>query len=169
MVPTWSSMIIWTFKISYYFSNLGHMIQRLSNSGVSGIVLFNRFFSPDIDIEKLEIKPSFVFSAPSDIAHSLRWIAIMSQRVNCDLAASTGIHDGEGVIKQLLAGAKAVQMVSAFYQNKTDYIQKVTLTLEKWMAAHHYHTLQEFWGKLSQPEADDPAVYDRVQFMKYFN
>ncbi|MDR4503309.1 MAG: dihydroorotate dehydrogenase-like protein [Candidatus Scalindua sp.] len=158
-----------SLKISYYFSNLGHMIQRLSNSGVSGIVLFNRFFSPDIDIETLKIKPSFVFSSPSDIAQSLRWIAIMSQRVQCDLAASSGIHDGESVIKQILAGAQAVQMVSAFYQKKIVFIKDVIKTLESWMRAHKYHTLQEFRGKLSQAKADDPAVYERMQFMKYFN
>lgn len=158
-----------SLKISYYFSDLGNMIQRLSNTGVSGIVLFNRFFSPDIDIDKLEIKPSFVFSAPSDIAQSLRWIAIMSQRVECDLAASSGIHDGEGVIKQILAGAQAVQMVSALYKNKIPYIKDVIQTLETWMEAHKYNTIQEFRGKLSQAKADDPAVYERVQFMKYFN
>lgn len=158
-----------SLKISYYFSNLGHMIQRLSNSGVSGIVLFNRFFSPDIDIETLKIKPSFVFSSPSDIAQSLRWIAIMSQRVQCDLAASSGVHDGESVIKQILAGAQAVQMVSAFYQKKIIFIKDVIKTLESWMRAHKYNSLQEFRGKLSQAKADDPAVYERMQFMKYFN
>lgn len=158
-----------SLKISYYFSNLGQMIQRLSNSGVSGIVLFNRFFSPDIDIDKLEVKPSFVFSSPSDLAQSLRWIAIMSQRVQCDLAASTGVHDGESVIKQILAGAQAVQMVSALYRKKIAYIQDVTETIENWMRAHQYNTLQDFRGKLSQAKADDPEVYERVQFMKYFN
>jgi len=157
-----------SLKISYYFSNLGHMIQRLSKSGISGIVLFNRFFSPDIDIDKLEIKPSFVFSAPSDLAQSLRWIAIMSQRVQCDLAASSGIHDGESVIKQILAGAQAVQMVSALYKKKIAYIKDVIETLETWMKAHKYNTLQDFRGKLSQAKADDPAVYERMQFMKYF-
>lgn len=158
-----------SLKISYYFSDLGNMIQRLSNTGVSGIVLFNRFFSPDIDIDKLEIKPSFVFSAPSDIAQSLRWIAIMSQRVECDLAASSGVHDGEGVIKQILAGAQAVQMVSALYKKKIPYIKDVIKTLETWMEAHKYNTIEEFRGKLSQAKADDPAVYERMQFMKYFN
>ena len=158
-----------SLKISYYFSNLGHMIQRLSNSGVSGIVLFNRFFSPDIDIDKLEIKPSFVFSSPSDLAQSLRWIAIMSQRVQCDLAASSGVHNGESVIKQILAGAQAVQMVSELYKKKITYIKEVIETLENWMKAHKYNTLEEFRGKLSQAKADDPAVYERMQFMKYFN
>lgn len=93
----------------------------------------------------------------------------MSQRVECDLAASSGIHDGEGVIKQILAGAQAVQMVSALYKNKIPYIKDVIQTLETWMEAHKYNTIQEFRGKLSQAKADDPAVYERVQFMKYFN
>ena len=158
-----------SLKISYYFSDLGHMIQKLSNSGVSGIVLFNRFFSPDIDIDKLEVKPSFVFSSPSDIAQSLRWIAIMSQKVQCDLAASTGVHDGEGVIKQILAGAQAVQMVSALYRKKIAYIQDVTDTIKNWMKTHNFNTLKDFRGKLSQAKTDDPAVYERMQFMKYFN
>ncbi|MBU1387790.1 MAG: dihydroorotate dehydrogenase-like protein [Proteobacteria bacterium] len=156
-------------KISYYFTDLGPMIQKLSNSGIKALVLFNRFFSPDFDIEKLEVKPSFVFSSPSDIAQSLRWIGIMSQRVNCDLAASTGVHDGEGAIKQILAGAKAVQMVSVFYKNKIEYIQAVSDTIKKWMSAHSYNTLQDFRGLLSQPKTNDPAVFERVQFMKYFN
>lgn len=157
-----------SLKISYYFSNLGNMIQKLSESGVSGIVLFNRFFSPDIDIEKLKVKPSFVFSSPSELSQSLRWIAIMAQRVKCDLASSTGVHDGDSVIKQILAGAQAVQMVSALYKNKLEYLQEVTDTLTKWMETNNFNSLQDFRGKLSQSNADDPAVYERVQFMKYF-
>lgn len=157
-----------SLKISYYFSNLGNMIKKLSESGVSGIVLFNRFFSPDIDIEKLKVKPSFVFSSPSELSQSLRWIAIMAQRVKCDLASSTGVHDGDSVIKQILAGAQAVQMVSALYKNKLEYLQEVTDTLTKWMEINNFNSLQDFRGKLSQSNADDPAVYERVQFMKYF-
>lgn len=155
-------------KISYYFSNLGQMIQRLSNTGISGIVLFNRFFSPDIDIETLKVKPSFVFSSPSDIAVSLRWIAIMSQRVNCDLAASTGVHDGKAVVKQILAGANAVQIVSCLYKNGVDYIEEIIKTLKSWMADHEYQKISDFRGKISQEKAENPAVYERVQFMKYF-
>ena len=157
-----------SLKISYYFSNLGHMIQRLSQTGIKGLILFNRFFSPDIDIDKLKVKPSFVFSSPSDLSQSLRWIAIMAQRVNCDLAASTGVHDGASVIKQILAGAQAVQMVSALYKNKPGYLEEVTATLTRWMESHGYNSIQDFRGKLSQAETDDPAVYERVQFMKYF-
>lgn len=156
-------------KISHYFSNLGQMIQKLSRSGVSGLVLFNRFFSPDFDIENLKIKPSFVFSTPADLAVSLRWVAMMAQRVDCDLAASIGVHDGNAVIKQLLAGAQAVQVVSVLYQKGVDYIREMTATLEKWMTSHQYSCLSDFRGKLSQAKADNPAVYERVQFMKYFS
>ena len=101
-------------KISYHFSSLGQMIKAISDTGVSGHgPVLTGSSTRDIDIDRLEIKPSFVFSAPSDIAMPLRWIALMYQRVNCDLAASTGVHDGEAVIKQILAGARAVQVVSA--------------------------------------------------------
>ncbi|NDY72591.1 diguanylate cyclase [Desulfobacter hydrogenophilus] len=158
-----------SLKISYYFSNLGRMIQRLSETGISGIVLFNRFFSPDIDTDKLEVKPSFLFSSPSDIAISLRWMAIMSQRVKCDLAASTGVHDAQGVIKHLLAGAQAVQMVSTLYKNKTPYLKTVIRDIRNWMETHGFNSLDDFRGKLSQAEAQNPAVYDRLQFMKYYS
>jgi dihydroorotate dehydrogenase (fumarate) len=156
-------------KISYYFSNLGQMIQKLSRTGVSGLVLFNRFFSPDFDIEALKVKPSFVFSTPADLAISLRWVAMMTQRVDCELAASTGVHDGSAVIKQLLAGAQAVQVVSVLYQKGVEYLQEMTAALKTWMTDHQYSRLSDFRGKLSQAEADNPAAFERVQFMKYFS
>lgn len=155
-------------KISYYFSNLAQTIQRLSRTGVAGLVLFNRFFSPDIDIEKLEIKPSFVFSTPAELAVSLRWIAIMAQKVDCDLAASTGVHDGAAVIKQLLAGATAVQVASSLYRNGPEQINAMRADLQSWMARHQYNRVADFRGKLSQDAASNPAVYERVQFMRYF-
>ncbi|WP_373498541.1 dihydroorotate dehydrogenase-like protein [Desulfococcus sp.] len=156
-------------KISHYFSNLGQMIQRLSQSGVAGLVLFNRFFSPDIDIEKLAIKPSFVFSTPAELAMPLRWIGIMANKVSCDLIASTGIHDGEAVIKQLLAGAKAVQVASSLYKKGPEHIGTLLDTLRDWMGRHNYTSLSDFRGKMSQEASSNPAAYERVQFMKYFS
>jgi len=155
-------------KISYYFSNLGPMIQRLSRTGVAGLVLFNRFFSPDIDIDTLKVKPSFVFSTPAELAISLRWIAIMARKVDCDLAASTGVHDGEALIKQLLAGAKVVQTVSSLYRQGPEHIETMLNSLKDWMQAQGYQRLVDFRGKLSQEAASNPAVYERVQFMRYF-
>jgi dihydroorotate dehydrogenase (fumarate) len=155
-------------KISYYFSNLGPMIQKLSNTGISGLVLFNRFFSPDFDIDKFEVKSSNVFSAPSDLPISLRWIAIMAERVNCDLAASTGVHDGAAVIKQILAGANAVQVASALYKHGKEHIGVMLKTVEEWMQKKGYSQLSDFRGKMSQAKSSNPAAYERAQFMKYF-
>ncbi len=155
-------------KISYYFTDLALMIQKLSNTGINGLVLFNRFFSPDIDINKQEIIPSYILSTPSDLSISLRWIAIMAKKVGCDLAASTGVHDGEAVIKQILAGADAVQVVSCLYKNGVEHLEKLLERLENWMTARGYKSLSDFKGKLSQAKSADPAVYDRVQFMRYY-
>lgn len=155
-------------KISYYFSSLGPMIQRLSRTGVAGLVLFNRFFSPDIDIDTFKVKPSFVFSTPAELAISLRWIGIMAQKVDCDLAASTGVHDGPALIKQLLAGARAVQTVSSLYQKGPAHIGVMLDSLKTWMQAHGYKSLADFRGKMSQEAASNPAVYERTQFMRYF-
>ena len=155
-------------KISHYFSNLGPMIQKLSETGIGGLVLFNRFYSPDFDIDKMEVIPSNIFSFPSDLSISLRWIAIMAERVSCDLAASTGVHDGEALIKQLLAGANAVQVASTLYLNGRDRIAEMLKTLEKWMGEKGYESLADFRGKMSQAKSRNPSAYERVQFMKYF-
>ena len=155
-------------KISPYFSNLGPMIQHLSRTGIAGLVLFNRFFSPDIDIDAFKVKPSFVFSTPAELALSLRWIAIMAQKVDCDLAASTGVHDGPALIKQLLAGAKAVQTASSLYQKGPTHIETMLDSLKDWMQKHGFESLDDFRGRMSQEKSSNPAVYERAQFMRYF-
>ena len=158
-----------SIKISYYFSNLGRAIKVLSKTGIKGIVLFNRFYSPDIDIDKMEVVPTNVFSSPQELSTSLRWIGIMANRVKCDLAASTGVHDGQAVIKQLLAGADAVQMVSALYKNGPEYLQTVIGEVEDWMKSKGFDSIADFKGSLSQERYVEPTLYERVQFMKYFS
>jgi len=155
-------------KISYYSSNLAAFVKKVSESGVDGIVLFNRFFHPDFDIDKFEIIPSNVLSNPSDLAISLRWIAIMSGRVSCDLIASTGVHDGVSLIKQLLAGADSVQIASALYSHGVEYVTVILDELKEWMKKHNFNSIADFKGKMSQVNAPKPAEYERVQFMKYF-
>ncbi len=157
-----------SLKISYYFSNLANMIMKLSETGINGLVLFNRFYSPDIDINNLEVNPSNIYSSPSDITISLRWIAIMANRVKCDLAASTGVHDGEGVVKQLLAGANAVQVASSLYKNGYSQITEMVTFLDKWMTKKKFNKIDDFRGKLSQSSTNNPAAYERVQFMQHF-
>jgi dihydroorotate dehydrogenase (fumarate) len=155
-------------KISHYFTNLGSMIQKLSKTGISGLVLFNRLYSSDIDVDALKVVPSNALSTPEEHLTALRWVATMSQKVDCDLAASTGIHDGKTVLKHLLAGAKAVQIVSALYLHGPGHIKQMISELEEWMAAHRYQDIEQFRGKMSQDKTVDSAVYDRVQFMKHF-
>jgi dihydroorotate dehydrogenase (fumarate) len=155
-------------KISPFFTDLGPMIQKLSNTGIKALVLFNRFFSPDFDIDKLEVKPSFVFSTPSELALPLRWIAVMANKVGCNLAASTGVHDSAGLIKLLLAGADAVQTASGLYKNGAQHIQSLLGGLEQWMEGKRFKKLGDFKGKLSQDRSSDPAIYERAQFMRYF-
>jgi dihydroorotate dehydrogenase (fumarate) len=157
-----------SLKISYYFTNLGPMIEKLSHTGVAGIVLFNRFYSPDFDIDKMEVVPANVFSTPSELPISLRWISIMAEKVGCDLAASTGVHEGTAVVKQILAGAAAVQVVSALYKNGKPHLKDMLKALEDWMVSKGYNQLSDFRGKMSQSKSANPAVYERVQFMRYF-
>jgi dihydroorotate dehydrogenase (fumarate) len=156
-------------KMSYYFSNLAGMISQLSHCNIAGLVLFNRSYSPDIDIEKLEVTSASVLSSPGDLPVSLRWIAIMANRVKCDLAASTGVHDGKSVIKQLLAGANAVQVVSALYEHGPEYLESMIIELHEWMSKKKFGKIDEFRGLLSQNSQVNPALFERVQFMKYFS
>jgi len=157
-----------SLKISPYFSTLAQVIDRLSRTGIAALVLFNRFYSIDFDIEKMTLTESNALSTASELATSLRWVALMSRRAHCDLAASTGVHDGIGLIKQLLAGAKAVQVVSSLYRNGSAQMAVMRRDLEGWMDRHGYKTIADFRGKMSQAESEDPAAYERVQFMKHF-
>jgi dihydroorotate dehydrogenase (fumarate) len=157
-----------SMKISWYFSNLAGFIQKLSKTGLGSIVMFNRFYSPDIDLDRLIIKPASIYSGEDDLYKSLSWIAIMAQRTDCQLSASTGVHSPEAFIKQLLAGADTVQVASVLYQKGIHYISELLNGLNKWMIEHEYSTIDEFRGKLSQAKSLNPAAYERVQFMKHF-
>jgi dihydroorotate dehydrogenase (fumarate) len=157
-----------SLKISPYFSTLAQIIDRLSRTGVAALVLFNRFYSIDFDVEKMTLTESNALSSASELATSLRWVALMSRRVHCDIAASTGVHDGVGLVKQLLAGAKAVQVVSSLYRNGSGQMTVMQRELSEWMDRHGYKTIADFRGKMSQAESGNPAAYERVQFMKHF-
>jgi dihydroorotate dehydrogenase (fumarate) len=156
-------------KLSYYFTNLASMIKQISERGVKGIVLFNRFFEPDFDLDTFTVVPTNVLSSPSDLGKSLRWIAIMSERVSCDLCASTGVHDGKAVIKQILAGAKAVQIASAIYRKGPKVIGEMLEEIKNWMYEKGFNSLDDFRGRMSQSRSLNPAAYERAQFMHYFS
>ncbi len=156
-------------KLSYYFSGLAKTMEMLSWTGIKSLVLFNRFFSPDIDINKLEIKSSNVFSSPTDLAQSLRWVAMLSENVKCDIAASTGVHNGKAAIKQILAGAKAVQIASVLYKKGFKEIPFFLKEINNWMDEKSYESIEQFRGKMSIKQSNNPAAYERVQFMKYYS
>lgn len=156
-------------KISYYFTNLAKFIYKLSHTGISGLVLFNRFYSPDFDIDKLEVVPSNVLSTAGEITMPLRWIAMMSGRLGCDLSASTGVADGKSAIKLLLAGADTVQVASALYRHGIAYMDVIHNEIQEWMEQQAFNQIAEFKGRLSQTKVENPALFERVQFMKYFS
>jgi dihydroorotate dehydrogenase (fumarate) len=153
-------------KIGPYFSSLAHLANRLSREGAAALVLFNRFYQPNINTENLTLAPGYNFSSPEDMGLSLRWIALLSGSIGCDLAASTGIHDGEGVIKQLLAGATVAQLCSTLYLNGLQQIGKIIDEVSMWMENKGFQSIKEFHGKLSQSESDKPELYERVQYIK---
>jgi dihydroorotate dehydrogenase (fumarate) len=156
-------------KIGYYFSSLANKIVELSNSGVKGLVLFNRPYSPDIDINTFEITSGNVFSSGAEYVQSLRWIGILSGRVGCDLSSATGVHNYETVVKLLLAGANSIQVTSALYKYGNGIIDDMLSGLEKWMTLHKFNSIDEFRGKMSQSKVENPANYERVQFMRLYS
>ena len=133
---------------------------------MNGLTLFNRSYNPDFDIDNLKLVSANFFSSPNEYLQSLRWISILYGTIDSELIAASGVHDGETVIKQLLAGAQAVQVVSALYQNGVKQIGTMLNDLEQWMDKHGFNSIDEFRGKMSQDESSNPAAYERVQFMK---
>jgi dihydroorotate dehydrogenase (fumarate) len=158
-------------KTGYYFSGLARMLQSLSYMGISALVLFNRFFAPDIDLEKMKIKAAPLFNEGDGegFYNSLRWIALLYNHVNCNLSATSGISTGNDVIKQLLVGADTVQIASILYNKGIESIGKITDEILAWMKKHNYSSIDEFKGKMSFKNIENPEAYLRIQFMKYFS
>jgi dihydroorotate dehydrogenase (fumarate) len=152
-------------KIGPFFTNGFQMIRRLSDAGAQGIVVFNRFYRPDIDIDSEEITRPNYLSCPQEMGQPLRWVSLFASRVKCDIAGNTGIHDGNGMIKMMLAGAAAVQVCSTLYINGLGYIDTMLTDLKKWMAWKGYEKIDDFKGKLTKHH-ENIAAFERVQFLK---
>ena len=156
-------------KMSPYSAGLANLIQKLSwTEKIRAFVLFNRYYNPDIDINTLKMGSSGVFSTPGDLAASLRWVALLSDKIDVDIAASTGVHSGADAIKQLLAGAKVVQVVSTIYKNHPPVIAQMLEDLKAWMKEKKYNSITEFQAAVNLNELINPAAFERIQFMKYF-
>jgi len=153
-------------KIGPYFTSMARVADEFSKRGVSALVLFNRFYQLDIDIEELQLVSGYRFSSSHEMGLPLRWIALLAGRIRCDLAASTGVHDGSGVIRQLLAGASAVQICSTLYINGVEHIGRILEEVETWMGKHGFNSIEEIRGKLSQVLSDRPELYERLQYIR---
>jgi dihydroorotate dehydrogenase (fumarate) len=154
-------------KLGYHFSGMAGFLSRLSSSGVSGMTLFNRSYAPDFDVDKFELTPARFLSGPQEYLLPLRWISLMAGRANCDLCASTGVHDGKTAVKMILAGAAAVQVVSALYDKGIEHLGVMLGEIRSYMERHGFEKLADMRGKMSQAAADNPASYERVQFMRH--
>ena len=156
-------------KIGFYFSSLAQSVKKLSECGIKGLVLFNRPYNTDIDIDKIALSHGPVYSTPEEYTHTLRWISILSGHTTCDLSASTGVHDHKAFIKQLLAGARTVQIASALYKEGFDVIPDILKGTSHWMKKHNFDSIEAFRGKLSKNNLENPAAIERVQFMKLYS
>ncbi len=158
-----------SLKLSSYFSGLANFMHEVSTLGINGLVLFNKFYTPKVDIENEKIVSGASTSTSYDNANTLRWIGILSGKVDSDLSASTGVHSGEDVIANILVGATTTQMVSSIMLNGNSHIATILSEVEAWMNKKGYSSVEEFRGKLNQKNVDNPMMLERSQFMKYFS
>lgn len=153
-------------KLGPYFTALAHTARELVFRGAAAMVLFNRFYTVDIDIDTLEIEAAPSFSTPADAHLPLRWISLLSGRLECDLAASSGVHHAPQAIRMLLAGATVVQLCSTLYRHGVEHISVIHDEIRRWMERHGFETLADFRGILSQMASDHPERYERMQYIK---
>ena len=157
-----------SIKVSQNFTDMANFMQRLSWMNINGITMFNKALNVDIDIDKMELTHAPSLSTPEEIYNTLRWVAILSNKLRCDISASTGVHTPADVVKMLLAGAGTVQVVSSLYKNGIEYLQTLNDGLHKWMEEKGYTKLSQFRGKLAVKANDEASMFFRTQFMKHF-
>jgi dihydroorotate dehydrogenase (fumarate) len=153
-------------KLSPFFSNLANAAKRLDQLGTDGLVLFNRFYQPDIDLEGLEITPSVLLSSAQELRLPLTWIGILYGRIRANLAATSGVSSAEDVIKLLMVGANATMMCSALLRNGIRHIGHVERGIRRWMEEHEYESIEQMQGSMSQLRCPDPGAFERAQYMR---
>ena len=155
-----------SIKLSPFFSNMANMAERLDDAGANGLVLFNRFYQPDIDLEEFEVTPNVQLSTSQAMRLPMRWIAILKDKIAADLAATSGIHTGIDVVKMLLVGANVTMLCSALLKHGIFHIQNVEKHLIEWMEQNEYNSVGEMIGAMSQQKTTDPSAFERAQYMK---
>ena len=153
-------------KLSPFFSNLANMAKRFDEAGADALVLFNRFYQPDIDLEELEIRPNVLLSTPQALRLPLTWIGILFGRVKADLAATSGVHSAEDVVKLLMVGANVTMLCSSLLRNGINHLRHVERELRTWMEEHEYESVAQMQGSMSQIRCPDPGAFERAQYMR---
>jgi len=153
-------------KLSPFFTNFANVAKRLVGAGADGLVLFNRFYQPDIDLETLEVTPNILFSTPMAMRLPLRWVAILHGRVKTSLAATSGIHRAADVIKMLMVGADVTELCSVLMRSGVKHIAVLEREMAAWMEQHEYESVKQLKGSLSQKNCEDPSAYERAQYMR---
>ncbi len=157
-----------SIKVGTYFTDMAKQMQQLSWMGIQGVTMFNKSVQVDVDIEAETLRNATYLSNPEDIYNTLRWVAILSKKMRCDLSASTGVYTADDVVKLLLSGATTVQVVSCLYKNGIDTLRQLNDGLQAWMQRKGYDEIKQFRGKLAVQPNDKASVAMRTQFMKYF-
>jgi dihydroorotate dehydrogenase (fumarate) len=152
-------------KLSPFYTSLAGFARRLDELGVEGLVVFNRFYQPDIDIEALEVKRSLELSRSSELLLRLRWAAILSSQVKASIAVTGGVHTPEDALKAVMAGANAVQVVSALLQNGPSHLERIRAGVETWLVEHEYESLRQALGSMNHRRSPDPAAFERANYM----
>ena len=156
-------------KIGPYFTGLGNMCDRLVEAGADGLVLFNRFYQPDFDLEELEICPNLVLSTSQELRMPLRWIALLHGRVKTDFALTTGVHTAEDVLKSMMAGARVAMMASELLKNGSGRVTEILADMEHWMKAHDYNSIKQMQGSMSEKSTHNPHALRRSNYIKVLN
>jgi len=153
-------------KLSPFYSSLANMAHRLEETGADGLVLFNRFYQPDIDVDNLDVVPKLHLSGPTELLLRLRWIAILSGRYNGSLAVTGGVHNGIDAVKSAMAGAHAIQMVSALLRRGPEVLSRVRRDMEQWLTEHGYESLEQMQGNMSYSRSPNPGALERANYMR---
>jgi dihydroorotate dehydrogenase (fumarate) len=153
-------------KLSPYFSSVANVAKKLDEVGIAGVVVFNRFYQPDIDVETLEVAPKLRLSDPSELLLRVRWLAILWGRIKADLACSGGVHSGLDVIKAVMAGASGVQLVSTLLHHGPDQLKKIRQEMERWMEDHEYESVKQMLGSMSLLRCPDPSAFERANYTR---
>ncbi len=153
-------------KVSPFFTNFGHMARELADAGARGLIMFNRFYQPDIDLEELEVTPSILLSTPQAMRLPMRWVAILFGRIDVDLVGTSGIHTARDVIKMMMVGSSITMLCSVLLARGIKYLQVIEREIREWMEEHQYESIELMRGSMSQMRCPDPSAFERAQYLR---